>query len=643
MYVNSVKNHEIVNALQQQAFVPLPVGAIQPRGWLFRQLRIQADGLTGHLEEFWPDIKECGWVGGEADGWERGPYWLDGALPLAFLLDDPGLKASVCRWMEYILAHQESDGWLGPVNPKHWNRLTHRAYDPWPVFPFLKAAAQYHEATADRRVIPAMERFFSCLYRRLEDTPLLDWARFRWQDLLVSVFWLYERTGRRELLDLAERVREQGYDWLAHFADFKYPEKMRAADCKMETHVVNNAMAVKAAGVWYRYSKDPEDRAALFRMIDTLDLHHGQVTGIFSGDEHYAGRNPSQGAELCAVMEYLFSLEVLISIVGEASLAERLERIAFNALPAVFTPDMWAHQYVHQPNQVVCKVSEERVYTNNGPEANIFGLQPNFGCCTANMHQGWPKFASHLWMRLPVGASCPYGGLAAVTYAPCEIKTTLDGKRVHVLVDTEYPFNGRVNITVRTGAPITFPLLLCVPEWAVGTEVETRGKNAEEVRPGGFCRVEQEWHGNTLVTVDFPMRARLERRYNKSIAIHRGPLVFSLKIEEEWRQLRGELPHADWEVYPKSAWNYALQIDKNSLDDCLRFESSSIGDCPFSPSGAPIRARVNGRRLPEWQIERNAAAQPPESPVTSSEALEELTLIPYGSTNLRITEFPTLG
>ena len=80
---------------RDSVFEPLPLGSIRPAGWLKDQLRIQADGLSGHLDEFWPDIKNSAWFGGTAEGWERVPYWLDGLVPLAFLTDDPVLKAKV--------------------------------------------------------------------------------------------------------------------------------------------------------------------------------------------------------------------------------------------------------------------------------------------------------------------------------------------------------------------------------------------------------------------------------------------------------------------------------------------------------------------------------------------------------------------
>jgi DUF1680 family protein len=631
--MNDMRNS---SELIARAFQPLPLGNIRPGGWLLNQLRIQAGGLSGHLDEFWPDVAESGWIGGTAEGWERGPYWLDGIVPLAFLLDDENLKRKVQRWMDYILSHQQEDGWLGPIRDTSRGNI-YQAYDPWPVFITLKAMTQYQEATGDGQVILAMKKFFHKLKSLLDENPLFDWGRSRWADLVLSIHWLYDRTEESWLLDLAAKVHKQGYDWRRHFAEFRYKNKMKAEECNQTTHVVNNAMAVKQPGVWFRQSADEGDREAVFQIIETLDTYHGQATGLFTGDEHYAGKNPSQGTELCAVVEYMFSLETLISILGEAQLADRLERIAFNALPATFKPDMWAHQYDQQANQVICKVAEDRIYTNNGPDANIFGLEPNYGCCTANMHQGWPKFASHLWMRTSDE------GLVAVAYATCTAITEIAGKPVRIDLKTDYPFDDTLQFTVKADHPIRFPLRLRIPAWTEAAEVRIENTDPVSAKAGTFHCIEREWSGSTAVTLRLPMRVRAQKRYHNSVSIERGPLVYSLKIGEDWRLIRGEPPHGDWEVYPTTAWNYALQIDSDHPDESIKFETQPIGDCPFSPDGAPVLARVMGRRVPEWTLEHNAAGPLPKSPVSSSEPLEEPMLIPYGCTNLRVTEFPTLG
>ncbi len=93
--------------LVENAFLMLPLGSMRPAEWLHTQLRIQANGLTGHLDEFWPDIADSAWIGGKGEGWEHGPYWLDGLVPLAFPLDNERLKQKAQDWIASILSHQQ--------------------------------------------------------------------------------------------------------------------------------------------------------------------------------------------------------------------------------------------------------------------------------------------------------------------------------------------------------------------------------------------------------------------------------------------------------------------------------------------------------------------------------------------------------
>ena len=104
----SVKNRA---PLQPNTFNPLPLGAIEPKGWLRKQLEIQAAGLTGHLDEFWKDVgPNSGWLGGTGESWERGPYYLDGLLPLAYELNNPALIRKSKQWVDWTLAHQQANG-----------------------------------------------------------------------------------------------------------------------------------------------------------------------------------------------------------------------------------------------------------------------------------------------------------------------------------------------------------------------------------------------------------------------------------------------------------------------------------------------------------------------------------------------------
>jgi uncharacterized protein len=636
-----------VPAIRGSAFEPLPLGSIRPAGWLKDQLRIQADGLSGHLDEFWPDIKESAWFGGSAEGWERVPYWLDGLVPLAFVADDPALKAKVKNAIEYILAHQQADGWLGPIG----DSKKHRPYDVWPLFPLFKSLVQYHQATGDPRIIPALLACCRKVDQAISREPLYSWAKLRAADLAVTLYWVYEQTGERWVLDLAKKTFNQSLDWRALYENFPFKDK--AKDKKsLENHGVNTAMALKYGGVRHRLSGDSKDKSAIFSMLDILDRYHGQATGIFTCDEHLAGRSPSQGTELCTVVEAMYSLEVVAAIIGDARLGDRLEMLAFNALPATFKKDMTAHQYDQQCNQVVCAVAGEHVYVSNEADSNLYGLEPNFGCCTANMHQGWPKFASHLWMK------SADGGLAAIAYAPCVIDTIVAGQavRVEVTPDSSYPFGdlgeSRIVIKVQSRAKSRFPLHLRIPTWGEGAtcgvwDDATTFERINDVKSGTFLTLNREWGVNrpTEISLAIPMSIRLRAGYEGAVSIQRGPVIFALNIDPAWKLFkdRAGLVFDDWEVFPKAPWNYALEIDLDHPERSITFEPRKPGGPLFTDSGAPIVARVKGRRIPGWKLEHGAAAPPPFSPVTSQEPLEELTLFPYGSTDLRVSEFPTLA
>lgn len=621
--------------------------------------------MAGHLDEIWPDVGDSAWIGGSADGWERGPYWLDGVTPLAFLLDDARLRAKVDRWVSAILDHQDDDGWFSPrgdgkTGPDADPRVD---ADVWPRMVVLKALLQYHAATGDERIVNAALRFARSLAPRLDRTPLHDWGRSRWADLVLSLHRLYDLTGEAFLLDLAKTAHQQGYDWTAFAESLPYREKVPQAtlddfrrrargvwmnDDMMATHGVNVAMGVKAPAVWSRQAEDPAPPDLLGRLLAQLDLHHGQASGLFSADEHLAGRHPSQGTETCAVVELMFSLETALETWGAAEvLADRLERLAYNALPACATADDRGHQYVQQANQVVCHVTQDRIYTNNGPDANVFGLEPHFGCCTANRHQGWPKFAARLWM------ATPDDGLLALSYAPCVIGTTLRGAPVRVDVRGTYPFADEVTIVVSAGAPVRFPLALRVPGWAGDPRLSVGDEPPVALEPGTVHRLDREWMGEQVLTLHLPARVRAEHRSGNSVSVRRGPLVFALAVGESWQRTGGHEAYPDWEVHPTTPWNYAVELDPADPEKSLAVRRQAGEGTVFSPEGAPLVLSATARRLPDWRIVHGAAdsppphSPPPHSPTEGSidaaePEPEQVALLPYGAARLRVTELPWL-
>ena len=165
----------------------LPLGAVRADGWLAEQLALQAAGLTGALEEQWADVgPESAWLGGPGEAWERGPYYLDGLVPLAHLTGDPGLLAKATQ--------------LDRLDPRELAARTGSSARASMTtggrrMVALKALTQHHDATGDPRVLEVMSRYFWFHLAHAADRPLRDWGRVRGRGR-AAVHRLAVRTDR---------------------------------------------------------------------------------------------------------------------------------------------------------------------------------------------------------------------------------------------------------------------------------------------------------------------------------------------------------------------------------------------------------------------------------------------------------------
>ena len=652
------------------SLIPAALGTVAPAGWLRRQLVVQKNGLTGNIDALWEDLGgQSGWLGGAGENWERGPYYLDGLIPLAWALGDEALQQKAQVWIEWMLQSQNDEGFFGPADNPDW----------WPRMVALKALSQYHEATGDARVLPFLDRYFRFQLEHLPQQPLSMWAAARGQEQLLPMLYLYRQTGQAYLLELARLLRGQSYRWDAFFRAFPYHERTHAylnrplfmaakrvtlmsdwtakrlrrirapkpptrAQIEKsnssrflrvfhETHSVNLAMALKMPALDALFGGDPAGSEASQAGIDALMQYHGLANFVFSGDEHLNGRSPAVGAELCLVAEYLFSLETLLAVTGEARYADLFEQVALNAWPATFTGDMCAHQYVQQVNQV--EVSrQKRGWYDAYNEANLFGLKPNFGCCAANMHQGWPKLLGSILMRHP-------RGIAAALYAPCSAKLNVLDTIVQLTEETDYPFGENISLAFdeisNTANALEFSLFLRIPAWTSTFELLLNGEPQHASPKDGFVELRRIFRAGDQITLRLPMPLRIEKEAEGGATLHRGPLLLALPIEAERRVVRGTPPFADYELFPRSDWRFALV---ESELERAQIAVLSPGDQPFGENAPPLTVLLRLARAPHWPMVRHSAGPIPPPFSAKEDALVEQTLVPYGCTLLRIAQLP---
>lgn len=597
-------------------------GKITPRGWLKRQLTLQAQGLSGQLEAIWPDVgANSGWLGGSGESWERGPYYLDGLVPLAYCLHDDVLIAQSQKWVEWMLNSQDDEGWFGPRNNPDW----------WPRMVALKVLTQYADATGDARVLPFIQRYCHYQLRHLPARPLSDWGKARAADNVLSVLWAWKQLPQDEQLpQLAKLLLEQGDNW-PEFILHHLPTGPVTYFSHL-THVVNVAMGMKYSATVDDASQQRQRLEEIKRCFAELDIYHGQPQGMFSGDEFLAGTAPEQGVELCAIVELMFSLENMLRIYGDAQLADRLERIAFNALPAGISADIMSHQYHQQPNQIAASIAP-RNWTYSGDDCNTFGLEPNFGCCTANFHQGWPKFCNSLFMQDDAD------NLACMVHAPCHVAT----KTWDVEVHTDYPFNADLTLTVQQAPESSKTLWLRIPQWSEGTTLAINGEALSCGNEKGYLALTREWRAGDVVTLAFARTVRSERRIHNAVSIYYGPLLMALTPGEIWTRIPGGATSGDWEVRPRKEWNYALDIHPQQGVVVRDMREQPSGERPFALEEAPVTLRISAHRLPTWKIVDNSAGPVPNSPAHDALSVQSsVQLVPYGCARIRIAQFPWL-
>jgi len=626
-------------------FIKLPVGSVRPRGWLSEVLNRQKDGLNGHLSEIsaWLDKKNNAWLGtGNDYGWEEVPYWLKGYGDMAYILGDEKMIDEAKTWIEAVFKSQRPDGYFGPWIEKNGKP------DLWGNMIMLRCLQSYYEYSGDRRVIDLMTKYFKWQLNLPDDRFLKDyWENSRGGDNLLSVYWLYNITGDKFLLELAEKTHRNTANW-------------QQRSSLPNWHNVNIAQCFREPASYYMLSKDSSSLIATYNDFRLIRNTFGQVPGgMFGADENarMGYIDPRQGTETCGFVEQMASDELLLMMTGDPFWAEHCENVAFNSFPASMMPDMKSLRYITSPNQSISDSKNHHPgIDNNGP---FLAMNPfSSRCCQHNHGQGWPYYIEHLVM------ATSDNGIAAAIFGACTASAKVsDGKSVEIVEDSNYPFEESICFTINPSEKVSFPFYIRIPMWTENSTVSVNGKPiAVKLLPGKYLCLEREWKKGDRVVLEIPMKLTQSvwTVNQNSRSIHYGPLTFSLKIKENYKQVSStetaigdskwqkNADAAKWpsyEIYPGSDWNYALVIDETQpLEKNFEVVKKKwpSNNYPFTVDDAPIEIKARGKKLLTWQIDQYGLTGElpiPENRKFASDT-EDIMLIPMGAALLRISAFP---
>jgi hypothetical protein len=627
-------------------YVKLPFGAVKPLGWLNTQLDLQANGMTGHIDEFYNPLKNIATV---SRSLEYHWCYYEGLMMVAYLMNNDALIKKAKAAVDYFINSQTSDGnFLG----------TTESFDHLAI---CRGLIEYCEITSDSRIIPFMTRYFH--YVNTSGLTGNSWSTNRNPEHMAVALWLYNRTGDQIVLDaIPKTCTSQLNGWRDNYRNFQFTDSINPAGGNSEyRHNVNISEAFKYA-LYYLQSKDSSYKDIYSKALPLIDKYHGSVAGRFNADENYTGKQPTQGMETCGIAEMSFSMEQLFEAFGEIPIADRAEYLVFNCWAGCNTADQWSHQYDQQANQI--KVSDEnRPWNTNSSTSNLYGREPHYPCCLCNVHQTWPRYVEHMWM------ATQDNGLLAALYGPSQVTAAVgnDSTTATITESTEYPFDGKIGFKITVSKSDSFPVYFRIPQWENNATIQT-GTTTVTLTAGTIYKLNRTWQTGDSVTLTFPMNIRTESRWNRSICIMRGPLWYSLKIGGTWTKQASSsnyMGSSDWAISPTTAWNIGLKIDTANPNGSFTIMRNPISNAPYAQKGEqvflpgatgfttwtqdpPVVLKGQGKILTGWTTNSQYpgnANDPPVSPLQSTVAGRDtiIELIPYGSAKLRVTEFPWIN
>lgn len=666
---------------QYAAFSEGLIDDIVPEGWLKEILQRQRVGLTGHPEAMAYPYNSCLWAGElkrdserrGADWWrfEQTAYYLDGLTRLGYVLDDRQLLSIWKENIEYVLAHplpakkgmtrEEAEEAFKPRGRNGQNFAQEVSADPriqarmkaneerrqkqmriamtdrpegrlgpetgsmaWPFAVFFRAMKAYYEATGDPRIPVALEKNY--LSYSVEEL-----GNERFVVNVEGMLWTYAITGNPALLQLARDA------WAQNGAPLTQENCLDDTQYNMHGVTMNELMKIPM--LLYAYTGEKAYLDAALKADYKMEKANMLIDGINSSSEALAGNDALASHETCDISDYTWTIGYYLMATGDGTWADRIEKGIFNAGLGAITKDFRSMQYFSCPNQFIATGNSNHNGFKHGLTWMAYRPIHETECCIGNLHRYMPNYVARMWLKDQKGQP------VAALYGPSSVEYYLgEGINVKIEEKTSYPFGEKIDFVftfyrngMLTNDPVQMDFTYRIPEWC---------KKAK----AGFHTESRSWKTGDVFSLELPMELEVVKGDFEGTSIQRGPIVYSYAIPTNcvednaiYDNLAGKVSanpdFKSWSMTPAGKWNYAL--DASKLSD-IKVVPQEANGFPFDLQSVPVKIIVPVVGVKGWELVENRYTPALPAEVTPEEGgTKYIELVPYGSTTLRLTTFPT--